>query len=51
MEAELWAQAKDKIRSELPAGVMLKDQVTSGGDRSSVDDYLLSSISIGHCRG
>jgi type III secretion system YscD/HrpQ family protein len=47
MEAEVWAQAKDKIRSELPAGVMLKDQVTSGGDSSSVDDYLLSSISMG----
>jgi type III secretion system YscD/HrpQ family protein len=47
MEAELWAQAKDKIRSELPAGVMLKDEVTSGGDSSSVDDYVLSSISMG----
>lgn len=47
MEAELWAQAKDKIQSELPAGVMLKDEVTSGGDSSSVDDYLLSSISMG----
>ena len=47
MEAEAWAQAKDKIRSELPAGVTLKDQVTSGGDNSSVDDYLLSSISMG----
>jgi type III secretion system YscD/HrpQ family protein len=47
MEAEAWAQAKDKIRSELPAGVTLKDQVTSGGDSSSVDDYLLSSISMG----
>ena len=47
MEAEAWAQAKDKIRSELPAGVMLKDQVTFGGDSSSVDDYLLSSISMG----
>ena len=47
MEAEVWAQAKDKIQSELPAGVMLKDQVTSGGDSSSVDDYLLSSISMG----
>ena len=47
MEAEVWAQAKDKIRSELPAGVMLKDQVTFGGDSSSVDDYLLSSISMG----
>jgi type III secretion system YscD/HrpQ family protein len=47
MEAEAWAQAKDKIRSGLPAGVMLKDQVTSGGDSSSADDYLLSSISMG----
>jgi type III secretion system YscD/HrpQ family protein len=47
MEAEVWAQAKDKIQSELPAGVMLKDQVTSGGGSSSVDDYLLSSISMG----
>jgi type III secretion system YscD/HrpQ family protein len=47
MEAEAWAQAKDKIRSELPAGAMLKDQVAFGGDSSSVDDYLLSSISMG----